>query len=118
MRKGRPLTPAEEKAQAEFEAWYEAKMQDLAAEEQERQEALRKGVLVSNTQDRFEYEWSRTTRSGKQEDCGLQVYLIGEELSLSAWSGWEPGAHITGEPARLLTAWLIERGYGPKGAAT
>ncbi len=117
MKKGRPLTPAEEKAQAEYEAWHEARMQDLAEAQKAKEAALRKGLLVSNTEKEFRFEWSRTTRSGSQEDCGLTVDQIGEKLSLSTWSGWEPGADITGEPARLLATWLIERGYGPKGDA-
>ena len=117
MRKGRPLTPAEEMAQAEYEAWHEAKMQDLAAEEQARQEALRKGVLVSNTEKEFRYEWLRTTIFGQEESYLLRAEFTDGELSLSVWSGRECGADIPEEPARLLTAWLIERGYGPKGGA-
>ncbi|WP_247997471.1 hypothetical protein [Brucella tritici] len=111
MRKARPLTPAEEKAQAEYEAWHEARMQDLAAEEQERQEALRKGVMASNTENEFRYEWLKN-----DQHCFVAASIYESRLRLSDAEGWEPGADITGEPARLLTAWLIERGYGPKGS--
>jgi len=117
MRKGRPLTPAEERAQAEYEAWHEAKMQDLADKEQERREAPRKGVLVSNTADRFEYEWSQTTTYGEEQLCLLRAYFFHEKLFLQASHGWGTGATVPEEPARLLTTWLIERDYGPKGGA-
>ncbi|MCH4542750.1 hypothetical protein DK867_20095 [Ochrobactrum sp. POC9] len=117
MRKGRPLTPAEEKAQAEYEAWHEARMQDLADEEQERREALRKGMLISNTENEFRYEWIRTRR-GTEEDCVLSATFYDDGLMMSAITEHEGCAYVDGEPARLLTAWLIERGYGPKGGAT
>lgn len=48
MRKGRPLTPAEEKAQAEYEAWHEARMQDLAEK--------------AKLREKFDEEWDAAQR--------------------------------------------------------
>lgn len=110
------LTPAEKAAQASaFEAW-EAQQADIIAAHEEREQALRKGVLTY-TQDMFEYEWYCKNWLGKDDHCILRLNVSDSELSLYA-STWNDGCpDISGEPARLLTAWLIERGFGPRGSA-
>lgn len=88
-------------------------MQDLAEEEQKRQEALRNGVLKV-TPVSFDYE--RKSAIGAYADVGAEMYEGG--IILTCADEFEPG-HVSLLPdeARLLTAWLIERGYGPKGGA-
>ncbi len=91
---------------------------DRIAQQKKHEVALRKGVLVSNTPDRFEYEWLQTTTYGEEQLCLLKAHFFHEKLFLQTSHGWGTGAIVPEEPARLLTAWLVERGYGPKGAAT